>query len=467
MSLSNILRHLIRFWGLLAALNLLLALIGYSMAGTGQGPWQAFILSASLYMVVILAMSPFVFGQARYSSRREAVIFLFVFWVATPLFATPIYMAEDTPIMSAYRDSVAYLTTTGAMGTETPHISVIMHRMVFLLLGASMTISSFLIILPSFKISRDHIGGITAMKLADGDTLSKMMRIAQITFAVLLLATFVFAACLSLAEVEMMQAIGLTASVFSHGDLGLDWSGLSQTAMSPVPAILLCFALSVSIIGVMTMFFYPEAVTLWRKLRADIVCFLAIMTFACAIVFWQIGASFSHLLQLLSYISGSAIPFSKALSPLSQFSIMIYMLCLLGGSIWSGSTGIRFQRIISIFRTLTDEARSLSLPFSAATIRQSQHNTDITRLFTVGAAFAGMGLIIVIGQFTFSVFGHSYADSWRYAIGAFTNSGSLLEDLVSQHTNAVSNLSIILLMIFGRIEVLLLFILMLPQFWRR
>ena len=142
---------------------------------------------------------------------------------------------------------------------------------------------------------------------------------------------------------------------------------------------------------------------------------------------------------------------------------------LIGGMALSTSGGVKVMRAIILAKDLGSELGKLSYPSSvhpfvagrAALARQILMQPGIYRDFH---SFISVGVLLL------GLFGITLADAWPIVLGALTNSLAIFGHLdLPLGFAAMSDglqITIALLMIAGRIELLILMVLFTSSFWR-
>ena len=143
---------------------------------------------------------------------------------------------------------------------------------------------------------------------------------------------------------------------------------------------------------------------------------------------------------------------------------------LIGGMALSTSGGVKVMRAIILAKDLGSELGKLSYPSSVHPLSlEGRHLQD--RDFNAAWAFTAIFILFVsVGVLLLGLFGTTLADAWPIVLGALTNSlaiaGHLDMPLGFAAMSDGLQITIALLMIAGRIELLILMVLFTSSFWR-
>ena len=152
----------------------------------------------------------------------------------------------------------------------------------------------------------------------------------------------------------------------------------------------------------------------------------------------------------------------------TQVLILVYMMC--GGCGGSTAGGIKFMRILIIFKLIRNELNRLTHPQAVERIKINHVSIEPTAIRGVTTFFAIFFISIFIGTLILTATGLDIITSFSAVITCFSNSGPGL-GLVGPAYNfsflSEFNLTILsAYMIFGRLEIFTFLLLFMPKFWR-
>lgn len=454
-------------------------------------PWLASLLDPTYAhagnFAIGLMLTAFVSGAlllSGYSSRRhrangiELLLIMVLFWTLLPAIAAIPFIGatQIDGLVAAYFEAVSALTTSGGSVLAVPEVEatpILLWRAVLSWLGGLWTLVFAVAVLAPFGI-----GGITLIGSPllqheeDAPLSSRLGRPLRLILPVYLMFTalgiigllafgspFVEAMCLALSAISTS---GMSVDSKSLGDL-LNVGG--QTVMA-----ILCFIGSISVPILMVLTLGRDArssfqVTEMRVFVSLIIAYIAI-TFMAVPNVGGLGVVF----QSISLHSTAGFNFVAG-TELGNWPVVWVMLpVLIGGMALSTSGGVKVMRAIILAKDLGSELGKLSYPSSVHPLSlEGRHLQD--RDFNAAWAYTAIFILFVtLGVLLLGLFGASLADAWPIVLGALTNSLAIAGHLdlplgFGQMSDGLQ-ITLALLMIAGRIELLILMVLFTSSFWR-
>jgi trk system potassium uptake protein TrkH len=233
---------------------------------------------------------------------------------------------------------------------------------------------------------------------------------------------------------------------------------------------LLCLIGSISVPMLMVLTLGREArssfqLTELRVFLALIIAYAVITVFAV-----PNSGGVSALWQSISLHSTAGFNFMPD-AGLAQWPIVWVMLpVLIGGMALSTSGGVKVMRAIILAKDLGSELGKLSYPSSVHPLSLEGRPLQDRDFNAAWAYMAIFILFVSLGVLLLGLFGTTLADAWPIVLGALTNSlaitGHLDMPLGFAAMPDALQITIALLMIAGRIELLILMVLFTSSFWR-
>lgn len=175
-------------------------------------------------------------------------------------------------------------------------------------------------------------------------------------------------------------------------------------------------------------------------------------------------------IQSVGWATSSIATSGIALTDPGQFNrlpvVLVLFPVLIGGSALSAAGGVKLARLIVLSRRVALEFVQLGYrgsvqQFSFRGRRQSERTVMGVWVYLVGYIVA-----CSLGAILFSIFGLSFEDSIRAAIGTVSNAGHIIGGMTAE-LGPIAQLCAIIGMILGRLEVIALLPALNPDFWRR
>lgn len=414
---------------------------------------------------------------------REAFLMTALCWIITPLFAAlPIYWsALNLSYIDSWFEAVSAITTTGS--TVIPHLDqapkgVLLWRAILQWLGGTGLILMALIILPALKI-----GGMQLFRSEFSDKSEKILpRVTQISSAITAIYTFFTVACFFAFYIAGMQPFDAVCHAMSTVSTG----GLSTKDAS----IAFYNSASIELITVFFMFLggitFVLFIRFWHGNTSALFKDSQVKTYTL-ILFCFTGIFFAWTWLHLN------IPFEKALrgSIFSTVSIatsagftttdyttwgaypcvLLLLLSIVGGCTGSTSGGLKIFRLQVLFSVTLSHLQQLRRPhgvyiplYQGQKIPESVASSVLT--FTTLYFFTAFCLTSLLTLFDLGII-----DALSASIAALSNIGPGVTKLVGPTGNLAflkSGAKVLLMfgMTLGRLELLTIFVLLMPSFWR-
>ena len=261
--------------------------------------------------------------------------------------------------------------------------------------------------------------------------------------------------------VRLLHSLNLSMTVSSAGAF-LPTNELSDIIKFTSQKIILGLALIFSTLNI--YFFYSLFSNLnnIKKHHEDIIILGGIIFFSL-ILFFSIGENsfLSIFLSVLSSVSNSGISFYE---PPKNFFLFFLFLTIIGGSLISNSSGIKFIRIYILFKSTIIELFKLVTPNIVIdrTILKTENKINKENLNSSFLIFICFFISIFILSSVLASDRLNFENSFKLSILTLTNTVNSnlygLEEVNFSNLLTSSKLSIILFMVLGKIELLLFFL---------
>jgi len=152
------------------------------------------------------------------------------------------------------------------------------------------------------------------------------------------------------------------------------------------------------------------------------------------------------------------------------------MLLLISGMFVGASTGstgggVKVVRVLILFKQAINSIEQLIHPHAILGIKYNKEPVKDKTMNSIWGFFSIFGITLFLGTLILTFCGNSFETSWSAAIACLTNTGpgfgSVGPNLNYAHIGSVSKVSLIFIMILGRLEILTLFVLLSRSFWKK
>lgn len=414
---------------------------------------------------------------------REAFLTTALCWILTPLFAAlPIYWSDlRLSYIDSWFEAVSAITTTGS--TIIPNLDmapkgILLWRSILQWLGGTGIILMALIILPTLRI-----GGMQLFRSEFSDKSEKILpRVSQISSAITSIYIFFTAACffaLYVAGMTPFDAICHAMCTVSTGGLSTKTASIAFYNSVSIELIIIFFMILGSITFVLFVrLWHGHASALFHDSQVRLFG-LFVIVFTVLLFFWarnHLGLSIDKSLRdsLFSVVS---IATSAGFTTIDYTAwgafpcVILLLLSIVGGCTGSTSGGLKVFRIQVLATVALSHLRQLRRPhgvylpiYQGQKIPESIASSVLT--FTTLYFFTAICLTAVLTLFDLGIM-----DAFSASIAALSNIGPGVTKLFGPagSLSVLDNGAKILLMfgmILGRLELLTIFVLFMPSFWK-
>lgn len=435
----------------------------------GIGEAQAFFFSALICLAVagtlLIGFNKNDVVAERASSLREVLAVMVAWWFMVPLFASLPFVLMGLGLVDSWFETVSAITTTGAWvsyeGARASAAGMIWRAELQALGGlASLVFAAAVFIRPDF-IGIETV--IPPFSRGDRDSYLRAMGGALRVFTpvyagVILTVAILFLVAGATGIDAVIMALSLVSSGgFVPGDVG----AYPAPMIGPLLLVLILGAINFVVV---VRIFYRRHGRMRVREDAETPAFL-LGAFLAAVLFW-IATGDSSLRSLL--VQGF-----NALSILSTNGVIIgekpalvpaLVTAVIGGAAVSTAGGIKILRWMVTFRQAGVEIWKLGHPNGVV---RGQQAANILAIWIHFIAFTLILAVLLLGV---SFFGHSFEISITTAVAVITNAGPLLSlageglqdfGLFSEHLRIILAFG----MILGRLELVILLVIIRRTFW--
>ena len=409
---------------------------------------------------------------------RDALIFLFLFWVFIPLVTSlPFLSLGVVPgLGTAYFESVSAITTTGA-STLTPEAlpkSLLLWRALLQWSGGCIVAIFAVVILAALNLSGTGVHRSILFTLRKGELFSRLVDIGRL---VVLLYAGIAALCFMLLAIfgtPLFEAFCLSLSAVSTGGL-TPRSGALESYVSNIGGIVLaltCLLGAVNISVLWDMLRRRSLSSIIEALRdVEHRGMFVIIAILIVVGFFYTGYMHFHTVVVEAVFMASTAGFNfHAIGIDILPPSLLIALVLIGGSALSTAGGIKIIRMLLLLRHLRTDIDRMSHPSRVMPVRFQGQVIEDKAFLSVWMYFFGYTLVFALGIAALGAAGLDFTYAVSACASALSNTGPLLEanypEAAYGDMSPLALAILTIIMLLGRIEVLAAFAVVSPSLWR-
>jgi trk system potassium uptake protein TrkH len=445
--------------------------------------WQSYSVPILIYLIVGGSLVITNRNVELKISTKEAFLITVLSWILLCILcAVPfIYTQTDLSVIDAFFESMSGITTTGATVLdnldELPK-GILLWRALLQWLGGIGIVVIALVILPFLRI-----GGMQLFHLEGDDPYDKFLpKISSVVNKIIIVYTSLTAILFILYYLNNMtlfDALAHSLTTISTGGFSTHNDSFAYFQSIYVLNIAIIFM----ILGSFPFLLLAQmSFTNISSLIKDhqIRLFLSILIFAITLIYYFArpyvdGNSFYQLSTIsfntISIISGTGYVSSNFENWGNYASVLFLLLMFIGGCAGSTTGGLKIFRFQILFKYIHLHLKRilkphivLSAQFNGKKVSESTFESVVIFFFVYILTFATSALLL-------SFSGLDFLTCISAAASAISNVGPGLGEIIGPNGNysSLSNFSKLVLtltMFLGRLEMLTIFILILPSFWK-
>lgn len=443
--------------------------------------------------IILALMSKPPKGEKIQLTTRDGVAIVGLCWIfATFICALPYFFVTELPFVKSFFESASGLSTTG--GSIFPDVEILPKGILFWRsftqwIGGMGIIVFSLALLPilgagGMQLYKAETPGVNKDKVAP-----KMIDTARSLWTIYIFLTLTLAVVLYAQGLSLFEALVHSLSTLSTG--GFSTRNVSIAAFSPLTQwTMVVFMYLGSVNFTLHFLFLHDGIKAYFK-NEEWGCYtlyllVGIFLIASCLYFSDTHAQYlmheersiytmerafrDAAFQLVSLMSSSGFATADYMEwPL--FTHLIILLSIIsGGCAGSTSGGMKFMRVIIIFKLIKNELNRLSHPRAIERIKINGNPLDDTALKSVLVFFAIYILSIALGTLFLTTPGIDLETSFSATISCISNIGPALGMLGPTNNfcffNDADLVILSALMIYGRLELFTILLLFMPKFWR-
>ena len=261
--------------------------------------------------------------------------------------------------------------------------------------------------------------------------------------------------------IRLFNSLNLAMTVSSAGAF-LPTNELSDIIKYTSQKIILAFGLTFSALNIYFFYSLVSNFSNIKKHYEDFIILTGITIFSAILFFSIEKTSFLNIfLSVVSSVSNSGI---SSYEPPQNFYLFFVFLTIIGGSLISNSSGIKFMRIYILFKSTIIELFKLATPniIIDRKILKTENKINNENLNSSFLIFICFFISIFILSSVLATGGLNFENSFKLSILTITNTGNSslfgLDSVNFSDLLTSSKLFIILFMVLGKIELISLFL---------
>ena len=437
-----------------------------------------YFLSINSYIATLLVSffvgSIFLF-IGRKSSRRinfveQLILIILVYLIVSLLLSLPFYLSNyQVTLLNSFFEAISGITGTGfSVFNNIKYLdpTLILWRSSSQWIGG-LYFLFFLILIFSNKKFNFKMNDLTYSEDGSINSEKNIKDILVKIFILYCLLSFIIFLFLNFSGVRMLNSLNLSMSLISTGGF-IPTNSLSNIIQTNAQKIIFIISLIISMLNFFLIFNFFKKRIFVREHREDI--YLIVLSFILILlVYLNNFSGLDIIISVLSSLSNSGLSLINSDNNLSLYFLLITVI---GGSLISNSSGIKFARIYILLKTAYFEIIKLISPnniINKNIFNSEKKITDenIKISFLVFISFF-ISLFILSGILIFDKI--DFEKSFKLSILTITNTTTSamygLNNMNFANLLTSSKLSLIIFMIIGKIELISVFLIIKKIFFK-
>jgi len=409
---------------------------------------------------------------------RDALVFLVIFWVLIPLVTCLPYLSlPQVPSFAvAYFEAASATTTTGAstLNPDTLPKSIILWQSLLQWSGGVMVATFAVVLLAALNLTGIGVHRSTLFTLKKGEIFSRLISIGRLIAVLYGLISFISFCFIMISGTPAFEALCLSLTAISTGGL-VPRSGILADYVSGFGVLVLALTCLLGAANVSVLW----DVLRRHNLKAVGALFdnvehrglLALVIILIIAGFLSTGAAhlYTVLIEAMFMVSSTGYDYHVIGIDMVPASLLI-ALALVGGSALSTAGGIKIIRMLLLFRHLRTDLDRMSHPLRVKPVKFQGRTVEDKAFLSIWMYFFGYTLVFSFGITALAASGLDFIHAVSAAASALSNTGPLLAatnpEIAYADMNVLSLVILTIVMLLGRIEILAVFALFAPSFWR-
>ena len=465
---------------LFAVFMLVPALVDYIYKGNS---WIVFLESAGICLYAGLSMFFASRTELKAISIRQAFLFTVLVWLMLVITASlPFYIyVFPNSYTNAFFEAMSGLSTTGATvitGLDDMTQGILLWRSMLNFTGGIGIVVLAVSFFPYFRV-----GGMQIFQMESSENFGKITpRVADMAKKIVLVYLILSIACailLKIAGMTWFDAINHSMTTISTGGFSTKDASVGYFNNLKYEIILIVFMIS----GALPLTYYIRLVKKGKERTAQD---KQVLTFLLLVAIFVLSTSFwLFLKQETAFFSALRMAFFNITSILTDTGFasydyglwgafpftLFFILPFIGGCTGSTSGAIKIFRWQIFFGYLKENITHLFLPHKVLKMKYGEQTYSSDLLVSVTVFISLYVVFFVICSLLVSITGVDYLTSFSTVAASMANSGPGLGNIAGPSGNYlplpdVAKWILSFAMIAGRLEILTILVLFMPEYWK-
>ncbi|MBA1339201.1 MAG: trk system potassium uptake protein TrkH [Pelagibacterales bacterium] len=401
---------------------------------------------------------------------EQLVLIIFVYILISSLIALPFYLSNyQVTFINSFFEAISGITGTGfSIFKNIKYLdpTLILWRSSSQWIGG-LYFLFFLILIFSNKQFNFKMTDLTFTGDFSVNSENNIKNLLLRIFCIYSLLSFIIFLLLNISEVRLFNSLNLSMSLISAGGF-VPTDTLSKIIYTNLQKIVFIFSLLISMLNFFLLLNIFEKKRIIRQHNEDLYLILLSIILILLIYFNNYGG-LNLIISVLSSLGNSGLSLINSDNNLSLYFLLI---TILGGSIISNTSGIKFTRIYILLKTASAEIIKLVSPNSVvsrnlfdSSKKITDENVKISFLIFISffiSLFILSGVLIVDNI--------NFEQSFKLSILTITNTATSemfgIKGVDFANLLTSSKLSLIIFMIIGKIELISFFLIIKQVFFK-
>lgn len=466
------------------ALVMMSALMGLALLGA------LFLIDYQVAIImVVTGLAVLVFGvlliltTAQTPSREtnsDALLFLLLFWTFIPLIGAIPFLVYDpnTGWIRAYFEAVSMLTTTGASGFAAEELppAIILWQAILQFFGGVSVATLAVVVLAALNLTGTGVHRSNLFTLRKGELFERLIGIGRVVFSIYLFIASLSFILMTLSGTRVFDALILSLSAVATGGM----TPRSDDLVLYVPrisAFILALTCGLGAMNVSVVWDILRSRNLrnMRRLFTNIehrtLLFIFVGLLMLGLFYAGVQNIYPVFLEAIFFVSSAGFiydPISLEQIP----SVILIAIALTGAAALSTAGGLKVIRIVLLMRHLSTDIKRLSHPSRVLPVSFRKMAIPDRAFLSIWMYFFGYTLVFGVSVLGYGAVGLDFVDATTVGAASLSNMGLLLPATLPESGLTwieMSSSQLMLssvLMLIGRVEVLAVFVLLTPSFWK-
>jgi len=403
-------------------------------------------------------------GDKNIKFYEKLVLIFIIYLLISLLISIPYYFSSyQFSFIDSFFEAISGLTTTGftvLYNVKFLDPTLLIWRSSSHWIGGFFFLTFLILIFSNFKNEYKLTHLVYNPDKATNLFKDTQKTITKVFFIYTFLTALIFI-LFNLSGIRLFNSFNLAMTVSSTGAF-LPTNELSEIIKYASQKIILTIGLTFSALNIYFFYSLFTNENIIKKHYEDILILLAVIFFSLLLFFSIQDASFLNILfAVASSLSNSGL---TLFNPPENFYLFFIFLTIIGGSVISNSSGIKFLRLYILFKSTVLEIFKLVSPnvIIDQRILKTEHKINNENLNSSFFIFICFFISIFILSSVLAAGGLNFEESFKLSILTITNTvnSSLfgLNDFDFINLLTSSKIFIILFMVIGKIELISLFL---------